>query len=296
MKNTWTALTRNKLLLFILIFAFAIFFYLFNIGFSDLWSDETYTLSMLEGSLADFYGKFRNDLHPPLYYIGLRLFTGLFGASAISLRVFSVLGILSTLLLGYFAGQRVFGRQGALYFCLMLMAIPMLAIYAHQARMYTWAAFAVTGVFIYAWLFLKTEKRNDLALLFLFTVVAMYIHYYSMAATLVANSFVFVHLALKKNNRWVHHLIAMLIAILLFLPWLFMFFVQVKRVQHAFWALEVSPQTFLSCLTIPFTEQFWTTSFSKAMTVFMYGLIALTHMNFYNREKCIAPLGFIIWN
>lgn len=284
MKNAWTRLTGNNLLLFILIFVFASFFYLFNIGFSDLWSDETYTLSMLDGSLADFYGKFRNDLHPPLYYVGLRLFTGIFGLSAVSLRVFSVLGILATLLLGYFAGQRVFGRHGALYFCLMLIAIPMLAVYAHQARMYTWTAFTVTGVFMYAWLFLKTGKRSDLVFLFVFSVAAIYIHYYSMAAALVANSFVFAYLVMTKNSRWVHHLIAMLTAALLFLPWLFMFMVQVKRVQHAFWAPEVSLQTLLSCLTIPFTEQFWTTGFSKAMTIFMYSLIALTILLSFTRS------------
>ena len=171
MKNILKKLSKNKWLLILLIFVFATILYVFNIGFSDLWSDEIYTKSMLDGSFSDFYAKFKNDLHPPLYYLGLRLFTGLFGVSAISLRLFSVLGVLSTLLLGYFAGQRVFGKQGALYFCLMLISVPMLAAYSHQARMYTWAAFSVTGVFIYAYLFMRTGKNRDLILLCIFTVL-----------------------------------------------------------------------------------------------------------------------------
>ena len=293
MENILKKLTRNKLLIFLLIFAIATVFYLFKIGFSDLWSDEIYTKSMLGGSLSDFLARFKNDLHPPLYYLGLRLFTGLFGLNAISLRLFSVLGVLSTILLGYFAGQRVFGKQGALYFCLLLISVPMLAAYSHQARMYTWAAFSVTGVFVYSYLFMKTGKNRDLVLLFVFTVLAMYTHYYSMAAAFVANMFVFLHLLLTKNKKWLPHLFSLLLATIFFLPWLFMFIVQVKKVQHAFWAPEVSLNAILSCFTIPFTEQFWTTNYSKSFTILMYSLVVFTI--FISFKKSYSEYRLILW-
>lgn len=293
MKNIFRKLTGNNLLLFLLIFAFAAVFYLFKLGFSDLWSDETYTKSMLEGSLPDFYARFKNDLHPPLYYLGLKLFTTLFGLSAVSMRLFSVLGVLSTLLLGYFAGQRIFGKQGALYFCLMLISVPMLAAYSHQARMYTWAAFSVTGVFIYSYLFLKTGKNRDLVLLFVFTFMAVYIHYYSMAAAFVANMFVFQYLVWTKNKKWLPHLFSVLAATLLFLPWLFMFIVQVKKVQHAFWAPEVSFSTILSCFTIPFTEQFWTTNYSNSLTILMYSLIVIAISVSF--AKSFSEYRLVLW-
>jgi len=293
MKNILKKLSKNKLLIFLLIFIIATFFYLFNIGFSDLWSDEIYTKSMLDGSLPDFYAKLKNDLHPPLYYLGLRLFTTLFGLNALSLRLFSVLGVLSTILLGYFAGQRIFGKQGALYFCLMLISVPMLAAYSHQARMYTWAAFSVTGVFIYSYLFMRTGKNRDLVLLFIFTVIAMYIHYYSMAAAFVANMFVFLHLLRTKNKKWLPHLFSLLLAAILFLPWFFMFIVQVKKVQHAFWAPEVSFSTILSCFTIPFTEQFWTTNYSISLTILFYCLIVFTI--FKSLTKSFSEYRLVLW-
>jgi uncharacterized membrane protein len=293
MENILKKLTKNSLLIFLLIFAIASVFYLYKLGFSDLWSDEIYTKSMLRGSLSDFYTKFKNDLHPPLYYLGLRLFTGLFGLNAVSLRLFSVLGVLSTILLGYFAGQRVFGKQGALYFCLMLISIPMLAAYSHQARMYTWAAFSVTGVFIYAYLFMRTGKTRDLVLLFVFTVLAMYTHYYSMVAALVANMFVFFHLLLTKNKKWLPHLISLLSATILFLPWLFMFIIQVKKVQHAFWASEVSLNAILSCFKIPFTEQFWTTNYSISLTILIYSLIVFTI--FISFTKSFSEYRLVLW-
>ncbi len=106
---------KKELVLFWIAFTIAIVFYSINIGLSDLWSDETYTKSMLSGTLSDFYAKFKNDLHPPLYYLGLRMYTGIFGLSTMSLRSFSVVGVLATLCLAYFVGQRIFGKRGALY-------------------------------------------------------------------------------------------------------------------------------------------------------------------------------------
>ena len=121
----------------------------------------------------------------------------------------------------------------------------------------------------------------------------MYIHYYSMIAAFVANLYVFLHLVLTKNKKWINHLLSLLIAALLFLPWLSMFIVQVKRVQDAFWAPEVSLQTILSCFTIPFTEQFWTTGYSKSLTILMYALIVLTI--FLSFTKSFSEYRLVLW-
>jgi uncharacterized membrane protein len=293
MENILKKLTKNNLLLFLLILAIATVFYLFKIGFSDLWSDEIYTKSMLGGSFSDFFAKFKNDLHPPLYYLGLRFFTGLFGLNTISLRVFSVIGVLATIILGYFAGQRVFGKLGALYFCLMLISIPMLAAYSHQARMYTWAAFSVTGVFLYSYLFMRTGKHRDLVFLFVFTVLAIYTHYYSMAAAFVANMFVFLYLVITKNNKWLTHLLSLLLTSILFLPWLLMFIIQVNKVQHAFWAPEVSFNAILACFKIPFTEQFWTTNYSIILTILIYSLIVFTIL--ISVKKSFSEYRLLLW-
>jgi len=293
MKNIVNGLYKNSLAIFLLIFVLSVIFYTFNIGFSDLWSDEVYTKAMVDGSFSDLYANFRNDLHPPLYYLALRLFTYVFGLSAISLRLFSVIGVLSTLLLGYFAGQRIFGKQGAIYFCLMLLSVPMLASYSHEARMYTWAAFSVTGVFIYSCLFMKTGKNRDLAFLFIFTVAAMYIHYYSMVAAFVANAFVFIYMLRTKNKKWLSHLVSLLLAALLFLPWLFMFIVQINKVQHAFWAPEINFSTMLSCFTTPFTEQYWTTGYSIALIILIYCLIVFTIVKSFS--KSFSEYRITLW-
>jgi hypothetical protein len=175
----------------------------------------------------------------------------------------------------------------------MLISVPMLAVYSHQARMYSWAAFSITGVFIYSLLFIRTGTTRDLILLLIFTVAAMYIHYYSMIAAFMANVFVFFHLFLTKNRKWLNHLISLLIVAILFLPWLSMFIVQVKRVQNAFWAPEVSLSTIFPCFTIPFTEQFWTTGYSKSLTILMYTLIVITIILSFT--KSFSEYRLVLW-
>lgn len=291
--NIFKKISKETSPLFLLIFAFACALYMFKLNFSDLWSDEIYTKSMLSGSLPEFFARFKNDLHPPLYYLGLKVFTALFGSGAIAIRLFSVLGVLSTLLLGYFAGQRIFGKTGALYFCIILMSVPMLAAYSHQARMYTWAAFSVTGVFIYAYLFMKTGNRRDLILLAIFTLTALYLHYFSMAAAFVANAFVFLYLLLTKSKKIIHHLLSLALVTILFLPWVFIFAVQIKRVQHAYWAPEVSLNTILSCFTTPFSEQFWASGYSVALTILVYSLIVITLILSF--KKSFATYRLALW-
>jgi len=72
-----------------------------------------------------------------------------------------------------------------------------------------------------------------------------------------------------------------------------MFIIQVKRVQNAFWAPEVSLPTILSCFTIPFTEQFWTTGYSKSLTILMYTLIVLTI--FLSFTKSFSEYRLVLW-
>jgi uncharacterized membrane protein len=85
--------------IFLTLIVLSAVFYFNNILFSDLWSDEVYTKAMVTSSISDMFSLFRNDLHPPLYFIVLKVFTSLFGSGAISLRAFSVIGVLSTLIL-----------------------------------------------------------------------------------------------------------------------------------------------------------------------------------------------------
>lgn len=72
-----------------------------------------------------------------------------------------------------------------------------------------------------------------------------------------------------------------------------MFIVQIKKVQHAFWAPEVNFNGIFSCFTIPFTEQFWTSNYSISLTVLMYSLIVVTL--FMSFTKSFSEYRLVLW-
>src|SRR4030042_6726268 len=115
---------QKERIAFLLIFVVSTLFYLFNINYSDIWIDETFSKALVEHSFRDMIGLLKNDFHPPLYFFGLKVFVTIFGSSTFAMRAFSVLGILSIMILGYVVGQRVFGKSGALYFCLLIWFLP----------------------------------------------------------------------------------------------------------------------------------------------------------------------------
>ena len=131
---------------------------MFNINQSDIWIDDTFSKEVIKQSYSNMLAFVAGDFHPPLYFTGLKLFTFVAGITDFTIRLFSVIGAVGIIFIGYAVGQRAFGKKGALYFCLLLFSLPMIEIYSHNVRMYTWAAFFTTGVFLYAYLYIKYIK------------------------------------------------------------------------------------------------------------------------------------------
>ena len=286
--------------IFFLIIILASIVYTYNITFSDLWIDETFTKKLVEFPFPKMLELLAGDFHPPLYFSLLKIFTSIVGTSDFAIRFFSVIGVLCTLILGYTVGQRVFGRKGALYFCLMSLSIPMLAANSHNARMYTWAAFSVTGVFLYSYLFIKSKKRSDLLLLGLFTLMAAYFHYYGLIAVFWSNLFVFFYLILKKEKIWLTHLLSMLAVFILYVPWLLIFFAQTNAANNDFYIQSIDMQTILSCYVAPFAKMFWFEIPSYVMILIVLGLtIVAIYNNFVirkNDDRAMLGLSLSIYN
>jgi len=268
--------TSKETALFFIVFIAAAIVYCYNLTYSDIWIDEAFTKALVKHPLPRVFGLLAGDFHPPLYFLSLKLFTSVVGVSDFTIRFFSVLGVLCTLALGYGVGQRLFGKTGALYFCLLILAIPMLASHARNARMYTWASFAVTGVFLYAGLFMKTKARRDLLMLGLFTLMAAYLHYYALMAAFWANLYVFIVLLIARHKMWRSHLVVGLTAVALYLPWLLALHTQMSTARREFWIQPVNLQTVLLCYIEPFAKRLWSLAPQYlpmyVMAMLVYGL------------------------
>lgn len=297
----YKAITRDVLpiSLFVII---ASFLYLFNIDYSDLWVDEVFTQELVKKPLGDMFRLLTGDFHPPLYFLGLKIFTLIFGSTAFTIRLFSTIGAILTLVLSYVVGKKVFGNRGALFLSILLLALPMLASNAQTARMYTWSVFFSTGVFLYACLFIQSGKLRDLVLLGIFSLMAMHTHYYCIIATFWANVFVLVFLLIRKKTYWKSQLVLCLILLVLFLPWLFVLFKHIGAANEEFWIPPPSFTTFFQCYTIPFARKFTLLTSSYILVGVIYTMtvlsiyIAIKRIKKGNVLRTALGLSLVIYN
>ena len=144
---------------------------------SSIWFDEAFSAYIIRFDWADLTHYTAIDVHPPLYYYLLKLWSLLFGSSLASLRAMSVfLGVVAIVLL-YFLVKKVFKRPAAMLSVLMLSMSPMFVRYGIEMRMYMLVCvIAIAATMVFAKL-LQTNKRRWYLIYGVLISLGMWTHY-----------------------------------------------------------------------------------------------------------------------
>jgi mannosyltransferase len=127
----------------ILVLLLALVLRLITIGTRAMWYDEAFAVlfaekglqAMLYGTLTPVNGA-AADVHPLLYYTTLNFWMGLFGQDAATVRLYSVLISLITLLVFYALLRDLFDHRTALAGMVIAAVAPFYVQYSQEARMY----------------------------------------------------------------------------------------------------------------------------------------------------------------
>lgn len=105
----------------------------------SLWLDEAISFTAVKNyHFWEIITKFApGDVHPPLYYLLLKLWTDIFGYSEISLRFPSVIAGVIAVFLVIRIGEKLFNRKIGLLAGLFLAVNPLAIYYSQEARMYS---------------------------------------------------------------------------------------------------------------------------------------------------------------
>jgi|GEM_PF-514943 len=126
-----------------LILALATVLRLRQLGVRDFWYDEAFTGIAVKESWSGMLGMIMKDVHPPLYYITLKLFSVPFDYSVVGIRLFSaIFGILCVFAVYLFA-KELFGKRAALFASLIAALSPFAIQYSQEGRMYSMFAFFI---------------------------------------------------------------------------------------------------------------------------------------------------------
>lgn len=189
------------------------------LGRQSLWYDEAFSVAVARADWPIFWAALLSDgVHPPGYYLLLRVCVALFGDGEFALRLPSVLAGTLAVPLMVQLGRVLGGRRWGLAAGALLALNPFALWYAQEARMYSLLlCLTVAGGYAFWWLVARPGFRRWLGLT-LVSALGFLVHYFAFVFSLA--QLVYLIASLRRNYRvlrwWVA---AQAVAFLPFLPW-----------------------------------------------------------------------------
>ena len=171
-----TKTLANKYAIYLILAAAAVLRFL-KIGGRDFWYDEAFTGVAIKEKFWGMINMIIKDVHPPLYYVSVKIFSSFFGYSVFGIRlysaVFGVLGIFAV----YLFAKNLFGKKAALWASVVMAISPFAIQYSQEARMYAMFGFLFTLASYFFIRGLQTEKKKYYYFWGLFLGLSALTHY-----------------------------------------------------------------------------------------------------------------------
>ena len=220
--------------------------------------DESYTLSLIQHKVTDVVRITGVDVHPPFYYLFVKLLTAPFDGSIWSVRAFNVLPLAGMFLLGVTIVRKLWGEGTGLWFSFLSVFLPANMSYLlPEMRMYGLASFLVVTAFLMGKIVL--EKRYEAVsekkawfFLFLSSILAAYTQYYALIAVALVYLWILAVLFFRKQKGIGKWCICVGASAGAYLPWLFVLLGQFGAVREDYWIPPVSVRDLMSYIMFPF--------------------------------------------
>ena len=232
---------------------------------TNIWFDESYSVAIANKSFSEIWTITGHDVHPALYYWMLHIINLIFGSHILIYRLFSVLSIVLLGIIGYTHIRKDFGEKTGILFSFFTYFLPIMNTYAQEIRMYSWTCLIVTMMAIYGYRFYKNIKQKEeknklknLCLFGVFSICSCYIHYYALVTAGLINLILLIYLIKnRKDNKkdLRNFLILAVIQIVLYIPWMVFFVVQLKQVGGGYWIQLSLIGTTVDVLSFQFKNQ-----------------------------------------
>ena len=171
---------RQKLkyqVLLILISILGLALRLYHIDFLDIWRDEAFSINVASQPPHMIVDISIKDIHPPLHLLLLNPWMKVFGKSAISVRMLSLIFGMLTIYFTYLLSTLVFSNATyRLLTALFTSVNPLLIVYSQEARAYSMLTTFATATTYFACR-MNSKARLDICFSFiLFSLLGLYTH------------------------------------------------------------------------------------------------------------------------
>lgn len=137
--NIWARVYQRRRVLLIVGGAISLYIALcvYQINAASIWFDEAYSAWIIDLNPLRILSATAADVHPPLYYLLLQVWSFFAGSSETALRFLSTLFGAVTVGLTYIIARKFIGVKYAVFIPYVVALSPMLVRYGREARMYT---------------------------------------------------------------------------------------------------------------------------------------------------------------
>ena len=190
------------------------------INIDEYWTYSLVNLPFMQGMIVAVH-----DVHPPLYYLILYLFTP-FGLD--NLYLLKVLSIVPYILIMAVSATKIRGwlTAGLFVFCIGVMSdfyCEFLTI-----RMYSWGLFFLLMTFIYYKEVITNWDRKSWVLLTFFTLLSAYTQYFFAITCALIYLLILYDILKNHRDKLRQFAISILALIILYAPWGAVFIYQIK--------------------------------------------------------------------
>lgn len=235
---------------------------LLTINKFSTWHDESYSATLIEDSYSGVITRTSYDVHPPFYYLALKTWSVVAGDSVVGLRLFSTVCMLGAILVAWRFFRSVYGERAGLNALFGMVFGSFLIRYGQEMRMYALGALlaSISTFLLWKLIHQNTSRMKRKMMLIAYAAVvtaAVYTHYFLFFLLVAHGIYVLWNASgdakfnllklvsyIIKIPRGV--LTAMVLPVILFLPWLPSVLSQFREVQGAFWISPLKVETLTS--------------------------------------------------
>ncbi|MBQ0027232.1 MAG: hypothetical protein KBS96_01390 [Lachnospiraceae bacterium] len=227
---------------------------------NDIWYDEVFSVDFARLKITDLIAMTARDVHPPLYYIYLKLITGIFcgifgdDCFVTVSKIASVLpwGVMVIIALTYIRKRWGYFVSGAFLFLITVM--PQLGNYYVEIRMYSFALMLITICGLSVFSIIERDDNNIVSwgVFWVCGILTAYTQYYALIgvvgvyfATLLGLIIVRKDDSKRQLLRWA---ICALLSVIFYMPWIPVVLKQMSNISGNYWIQPLSLRSIGGCV------------------------------------------------